>query len=233
MSFLLWSKVGSFLAVGTVKGNLLIYNRQTSRKIPVLGRLQLETRLNIRDALHKCKFYCLWFSWYWKGYLVVLRLPCQTSHITKLEDSFSLTTNCVLGHIQQVALSLRLRSRSACVFGHQYINDMASICPFISHFVPLDMSMNTLVDGLKSLWLLGQGIIQIPNSDPSFSANTSLTQVWAMSSICLRVSDLRMFLCVCSLFGLFGSLWFSQPLVTQHLPSEYTRGNSIHSFLLL
>lgn len=51
MSFLIWSKIGSFLAVGTVKGNLLIYNRQTSRKIPVLGRLQLETRLNIRDAL--------------------------------------------------------------------------------------------------------------------------------------------------------------------------------------
>lgn len=39
MSFLLWSKIGSFLAVGTVKGNLLIYNRQTSRKIPILGRL--------------------------------------------------------------------------------------------------------------------------------------------------------------------------------------------------
>uniref|UniRef100_A0ABI7Z671 WD repeat domain 19 n=1 Tax=Felis catus TaxID=9685 RepID=A0ABI7Z671_FELCA len=38
MSFLLWSKIGSFLAVGTVKGNLLIYNRQTSRKIPVLGK---------------------------------------------------------------------------------------------------------------------------------------------------------------------------------------------------
>ncbi|XP_019491540.1 PREDICTED: WD repeat-containing protein 19 [Hipposideros armiger] len=38
LSFLLWSKIGSFLAVGTVKGNLLIYNRQTSRKIPVLGK---------------------------------------------------------------------------------------------------------------------------------------------------------------------------------------------------
>ncbi|XP_060221254.1 WD repeat-containing protein 19 isoform X2 [Meriones unguiculatus] len=38
MSFLLWSKVGSFLAVGTIKGNLLIYNHQTSRKIPVLGK---------------------------------------------------------------------------------------------------------------------------------------------------------------------------------------------------
>ncbi|XP_016043485.1 WD repeat-containing protein 19 [Erinaceus europaeus] len=38
MSYLLWSKVGSFLAVGTVKGNLLIYNHQTSRKIPVLGK---------------------------------------------------------------------------------------------------------------------------------------------------------------------------------------------------
>ncbi|KAG6930064.1 WD repeat domain 19, partial [Chelydra serpentina] len=38
MSILLWSKVGALLAVGTTKGNLLIYNRQTSRKIPVLGK---------------------------------------------------------------------------------------------------------------------------------------------------------------------------------------------------
>ncbi|XP_014404154.1 PREDICTED: WD repeat-containing protein 19 [Myotis brandtii] len=38
MSFLLWSKIGSFLAVGTVKGNLLIYNHQTSRKIPIVGK---------------------------------------------------------------------------------------------------------------------------------------------------------------------------------------------------
>ncbi|XP_043918872.1 WD repeat-containing protein 19 [Protopterus annectens] len=38
MSFLLWSKVGALLAVGTAKGNLLLYNPQTSRKIPVLGK---------------------------------------------------------------------------------------------------------------------------------------------------------------------------------------------------
>ncbi|XP_069058187.1 WD repeat-containing protein 19 isoform X2 [Pleurodeles waltl] len=38
MSFLLWSKAGSLLAVGTSKGNLLIYNLQTSRKVPVLGK---------------------------------------------------------------------------------------------------------------------------------------------------------------------------------------------------
>ncbi|KAF3852119.1 hypothetical protein F7725_005474 [Dissostichus mawsoni] len=38
MSFILWSKTGPLLAVGTVKGNLLIYNQQTSRKIPVLGK---------------------------------------------------------------------------------------------------------------------------------------------------------------------------------------------------
>ncbi|KAI1887644.1 hypothetical protein AGOR_G00192430 [Albula goreensis] len=38
MSFILWSKTTSLLAVGTAKGNLLIYNQQTSRKIPVLGK---------------------------------------------------------------------------------------------------------------------------------------------------------------------------------------------------
>ncbi|NWY13192.1 WDR19 protein, partial [Aphelocoma coerulescens] len=38
MSFLLWSRVGTLLAVGTAKGNLIIYNRQTSRKISVLGK---------------------------------------------------------------------------------------------------------------------------------------------------------------------------------------------------
>ncbi|XP_074085717.1 WD repeat-containing protein 19 [Macrotis lagotis] len=38
MSFILWSKYGALLAAGTVKGNLLIYNRQTSRKIPILGK---------------------------------------------------------------------------------------------------------------------------------------------------------------------------------------------------
>ncbi|XP_028973960.2 WD repeat-containing protein 19 [Esox lucius] len=38
MSFILWSKTGLLLAVGTNKGNLLIYNQQTSRKIPVLGK---------------------------------------------------------------------------------------------------------------------------------------------------------------------------------------------------
>lgn len=45
MSFLLWSRVGSLLAIGTTKGNLLIYNRQTSRKIPVLGMHCFEIRL--------------------------------------------------------------------------------------------------------------------------------------------------------------------------------------------
>ncbi|XP_077157824.1 WD repeat-containing protein 19 isoform X1 [Paroedura picta] len=38
MSFLRWSKTEALLAAGTAKGNLLIYNRQTSRKIPILGK---------------------------------------------------------------------------------------------------------------------------------------------------------------------------------------------------
>ncbi|KAF6133735.1 WD repeat domain 19 [Phyllostomus discolor] len=38
MCFLVWSKVGSFLAAGTARGCVLIYNHQTSRKIPILGK---------------------------------------------------------------------------------------------------------------------------------------------------------------------------------------------------
>lgn len=38
MSFLRWSKTEALLAAGTAKGNVLIYNRQTSRKIPILGQ---------------------------------------------------------------------------------------------------------------------------------------------------------------------------------------------------
>ncbi|XP_053277070.1 WD repeat-containing protein 19-like [Pleuronectes platessa] len=38
MSLILWSKTSPMFAVGTVKGNLFIYNQQTSHKIPVLGK---------------------------------------------------------------------------------------------------------------------------------------------------------------------------------------------------
>ncbi|XP_059172519.1 WD repeat-containing protein 19-like [Physella acuta] len=38
MTFLLWSKTGSYLAIGTVKGNLLLYNHQTSKKNIVIGK---------------------------------------------------------------------------------------------------------------------------------------------------------------------------------------------------
>lgn len=38
MMFLLWSKNSQILAVGTVKGNLLIYNHQNARKIPIIGK---------------------------------------------------------------------------------------------------------------------------------------------------------------------------------------------------
>uniref|UniRef100_S4RCS6 WD repeat-containing protein 19 n=1 Tax=Petromyzon marinus TaxID=7757 RepID=S4RCS6_PETMA len=38
MTFLRWGRSSAMLAVGTAKGNLLLYNHQTSRKIPILGK---------------------------------------------------------------------------------------------------------------------------------------------------------------------------------------------------
>ncbi|XP_019617748.1 PREDICTED: WD repeat-containing protein 19-like [Branchiostoma belcheri] len=38
LTFVSWSKVSPLLAIGTAKGNLLLYNHQTSRKVPILGK---------------------------------------------------------------------------------------------------------------------------------------------------------------------------------------------------
>lgn len=38
LTFLSWSKTSPHLAVGTAKGNLLIYNKSKKQKIPVLGK---------------------------------------------------------------------------------------------------------------------------------------------------------------------------------------------------
>jgi WD repeat-containing protein 19 len=37
-TFMAWSRVGPQLAIGTAKGNLLLYNKRTRKKIPVLGK---------------------------------------------------------------------------------------------------------------------------------------------------------------------------------------------------
>ena len=38
LTFLLWSKLGLTLSVGSAKGNLVLYNHQTGRKIPIMGK---------------------------------------------------------------------------------------------------------------------------------------------------------------------------------------------------
>jgi hypothetical protein len=47
MSFILWAKAGPYLSVGTAKGNLMIYNHQTSRYsfINIILRIVKETVL--------------------------------------------------------------------------------------------------------------------------------------------------------------------------------------------
>ena len=38
LSFLAWGKKGLFLAIGTSKGNLLLYNQKAGRKVSILGK---------------------------------------------------------------------------------------------------------------------------------------------------------------------------------------------------
>eukprot|EP00051_Salpingoeca_urceolata_P033288 m.20040 g.20040 ORF g.20040 m.20040 type:complete len:1352 (-) comp6065_c0_seq2:172-4227(-) len=38
LTFVSWSATGSLLSIGTAKGNLLLYNSRTSRKVPILGK---------------------------------------------------------------------------------------------------------------------------------------------------------------------------------------------------
>lgn len=38
LSYLTWGKSGLFLAIGTTKGNVLIYNQRAGRKIPIVGK---------------------------------------------------------------------------------------------------------------------------------------------------------------------------------------------------
>lgn len=37
-SCLVWAKTGPILAIGTMKGNVCIYNHHTSRRIPIIGK---------------------------------------------------------------------------------------------------------------------------------------------------------------------------------------------------
>ena len=37
-SFLIWSKIGPLLAIGTVKGNLILYNKITRKRVPIMGK---------------------------------------------------------------------------------------------------------------------------------------------------------------------------------------------------
>ena len=38
LNVLIWSKTGPTLAIGSYRGNLMIYNHKTARKVPVIGK---------------------------------------------------------------------------------------------------------------------------------------------------------------------------------------------------
>ena len=38
LNVLIWSKTGPTLAIGSYRGNLMIYNHKTSRRVPVIGK---------------------------------------------------------------------------------------------------------------------------------------------------------------------------------------------------
>ena len=38
LNVLIWAKTGPNLAIGSYRGNLMLYNHRTSRKVPVLGK---------------------------------------------------------------------------------------------------------------------------------------------------------------------------------------------------
>eukprot|EP01006_Ploeotia_vitrea_P030251 TRINITY_DN62715_c0_g1_i1.p1 TRINITY_DN62715_c0_g1~~TRINITY_DN62715_c0_g1_i1.p1 ORF type:complete len:1401 (+),score=199.79 TRINITY_DN62715_c0_g1_i1:64-4266(+) len=53
LTFLKWSKTGPQLAVGTAKGNLLIYNKHNHKKIPIVGKHQKKITCGVWNTQNK------------------------------------------------------------------------------------------------------------------------------------------------------------------------------------
>ena len=47
LNVLIWAKTGPTLAIGSYRGNLMIYNHKTARRVPVIGEIMKKMSLMI------------------------------------------------------------------------------------------------------------------------------------------------------------------------------------------
>jgi hypothetical protein len=48
LNVLIWAKTGPTLAVGSYRGNLMIYNHKTAKRVPVIGKIAIIPQIPLR-----------------------------------------------------------------------------------------------------------------------------------------------------------------------------------------